>query len=143
MSQLSGKWALVKSENLDNYMTAIGVTDETNHAKAKEILEKTGEGGLVEHYMVESGKSIHRNFYLGGNLIRESPTVPFNTEVSGPSMDGRIAKFTLIEDSPTKVTRIEKFDSVTATSVSEVHGDEMVMTLVGGGVECKRTYKKV
>ena len=143
MANLNGKWQLVSSENFDAYMQKIGVTDE-NRAKGKDVLEKTGPGGLVEEYVIESGKSIKRNIYIGGSLMRESQAAPFNTQVQGPSVDGRTAKITLKEESANKVTRHEIFDGgVEATTVSEVTGDQLITTLTSGGVTSKRTYKKV
>jgi len=143
MANLNGKWQLEKSENFDKYMQAIGVTDE-NRAKGKDVLEKMGAGGLVEEYVIVSGTSIKRNIYIGGQLVRESQPAPFNTELTGPSIDGRTAKITLTENGPNKITRHEKFDNgVEATTVSEVHGGELVTILTGGGVTSKRSYKKI
>jgi len=143
MASLNGKWQLTGSEGFDKYMQTIGVTDE-NRAKGKDILEKAGPGGLVEEYVIESGKSIKRNIYIGGQLLRESKAAPFNTEVTGPSLDGRTAKITLTENGSTKVTRHETFENgLQATTVSEVKGDELHTTLTCSGVVSKRVYKKV
>jgi len=143
MAALNGKWQLVSSENFGKYIQAIGVSDD-NIAKAKDMLEKMGAGGLVEEYVIVPGKSIKRSISLGGQVLKESPTVPFNTELSGPSLDGRTAKIMLTENGPNKLTRVEKFDNgIEATTVYEAKGDELFTTLSAAGVVSKRNYKKI
>jgi len=143
MALLNGKWALYSSEKFDEYMKAIGVDDE-NRAKGVATLNKTGAGGLVEEYVIDSDKSIKRQIYVGGQLVKESPAIPFGKEVSGPSLDGRTVKLTLTRTGPGQVTRNEQFDNgVTSTTVIEANRDELVSTLTAGGVTSVRKYKKV
>jgi hypothetical protein len=143
MAAFNGKWQLSTSEGLDKYMQTIGVTDE-NRAKGKEVLEKVGIEGFAEEYAIVPGKTIKRCIYVGGKLVKEGQPFPFNSEVTGPSLDGRNCKITITENGPNKVTRVEKFDNgVEATTVTELKGDELVTTLTSGSVVSKRTFKKI
>jgi len=143
MASLNGKWALISSEKFNEYLKATGA-DEATLAKVAELLNKAGVDGLIEEYFVESGKSIQRNFYLGGKLFRESPVIPLGEEVSGPAMDGRIVKITVKEEGANKLTRHEALETgQTTDTVLEVHGDEMITTLTCGGVVSTRKYKRV
>jgi len=142
MTHLNGKWALTSSVDFEPYMKAIGVADD-QRAKAHESLEKTGEGGLVEEYIITAGVSVQRKIYIGGQLVKESPAIPFGKEVNGPSLDGRTCQLKITENSPDKFTRHEVFGTVESNTIYEVHGDELVATLSAGGATSTRKYKKV
>jgi hypothetical protein len=143
MTHLNGKWALTSSANFEPYLVAIGVADD-QRAKAHESLEKTGAGGLVEEYIITAGATVQRKIYLGSQLVREGPTIPFGKEVTGPSLDGRTCQLTITENGPDKFTRSEVFGgTIKSTTVYEVHGDELVATLSSGSATSVRKYKKV
>jgi len=142
MTALNGKWSLVSSDKFDDYIKATGADDATR-AKVGELLGKAGSDGLIEEYIIEAGKSARRNFYLGGKLFKESPTVPIGSEVSGPAMDGRTVKVTVTEEGANKLRRHEAFETGQITdTVLEVHGDEMTTTLTCGSVVSTRKYKR-
>jgi len=143
MAHLNGKWALYSSENFEAYLKAIGVADD-QRAKAHEMLEKTGEGGLVEEYTVTPGATVKRNIYIGGQLARESQPIPIGKDIpNAPSLDGRTCELKVTENSADKITRHEKFGNIVSDTTYEVQGGELVATLTAGGVTSVRKYKKV
>jgi len=143
MAHLSGKWALYSSDNFEAYLKAIGVADD-QRAKAHELLEKTGAGGLVEDYTVTPGVSVKRNLYLGDQLVRESPAIPIGKDIpDAPSLDGRKCQLKVTENSADKITRHETFGSVVSDTTYERQGDELIATLAAGGVTSVRKYKKI
>lgn len=141
---LNGSWNLVSSENFENYIEAIGVTGE-NREKALKLLLSTGDGGLVENYVIDSTKNtIKRSVFHGGNLFKESPAISLNTEVEGPALDDRIIKLKTTVDGLNRLTRHEKGSNYESTVVYEVNGNDLVVTLkTDNGVKSVRKYKKV
>lgn len=144
MAALNGNWALVSSENFEAYINAIGVTGE-NRDKALKLLQTTGDGGLMEKYEVDlAANTVKRYIYFDGKLFKESPIVPLNKEVEGAALDDRVIKVSVITEGTNRLIRHETGTDYSATIVSEVHGNDLTVTLTTStGVTSVRKYKKV
>jgi hypothetical protein len=140
MANLNGTWELTGSDHFEEYMKAIGVTDD-NRAKALSLMTKTGPGGYVEVFEV-TGTTIKRTITIGGQEQSASPAVPFGKEVDGQSLDGRPIKVTLTIDGPNKLIRNEVGPNYKSTITTVADGDKRTTTLESGGVKATRTFKK-
>jgi len=129
---LTGKYTMIKSENFDEYMQAVGVGFVLRKMAATatpttEIKEENGDWNIKT---ITTFKTTEIKFQLGKEFDEETA-------------DGRKCKSTITQDGDSKLVHTQICGDKTYTILREFTDDEMKMTLDAPGVVCTRVYKKV
>ena len=138
MSAFAGTYYTAATDNLEAYSRAIGVSDEMIE-KAR-VMEKTGPESVHLEIVVD-GKKVTKNYHYKGQVhFSETLTVGEEVEITG--MGGRTRKVLLTKEGDSKFVTKESgpYDS---TTTYDLEGDEIAVTLCGGGVTATRKYKKL
>jgi len=129
---LVGKWKQDRHENLEAYLKEVGV----NIAKRKLVLtvsptmEIKVDGNNFEITQATTFTKQEMKFTLGEKFNTDMPGIFDGKFEAQASLDGEKL---IIECSPAgKQTKI----------IRELVGEELVMTMIVGDIECKRIFKK-
>jgi len=145
MAAFNAKWQLVHVENLEAFHNAINTPDAHKNV-LRAIAEglKTNPGGYAEELTVDkaAGK-VQRAVYILGEKKRDSGLLDLGKETEHQAVDGRLVKSRIELESDNKIVMHEKGADFEATLTLTVAGDEMTVTMTGGGVTAVTKYKKV
>ncbi|XP_046584448.1 fatty acid-binding protein, heart-like isoform X2 [Haliotis rubra] len=136
MANLAGKWEIFSSDNFEEYMTAIGVSNE-NIDKAKSALSAGSK--LVQDLSNNGSSWTIKTITKAGE---KEVTFTLGEEFSTATLDGRPVKVVVTEEGGSLV-ETQKGDGFETKNVRTASGDEMVMTMTGSGATCTRKYKKI
>ncbi|XP_046584447.1 fatty acid-binding protein, heart-like isoform X1 [Haliotis rubra] len=131
-----GRWELFSSEGFDEYMKAIGVSNE-NIDKAKSALSAGSK--LVQDLSNNGSSWTIKTITKAGE---KEVTFTLGEEFSTATLDGRPVKVVVTEEGGSLV-ETQKGDGFETKNVRTASGDEMVMTMTGSGATCTRKYKKI
>lgn len=135
MANFLGKWRLQSSENFTALLAACGAPPEKVE-KAK-VFELTGDKSVIEEVYI-NGKTIGRRLYKPDGTLHSDKSVEIGVETDTTSLDDRPIKVKLTIVNDNKVIREEKGANYSVTITSEVSGNNMTQTFVGGGVTSTR-----
>jgi len=128
-----GKWQLVKSENFDEYMKAVGVGLMTRKVAntVKPLVTISQNGDEISIHTESTFKTTDIKFKFGQEFDEETA-------------DGRRCKSTITLEGGNKLIHKQVVDGKAMVMTREFKGDTLDMTLDSGtGVISKREYKKV
>lgn len=131
MSNLTGRFEMISSENYGEYLRAVGVsTIQRNLAeKSKPTLEITSAGGKWTIKTLSALKNTEITFTPGEDFDEQTP-------------DGRQSKSTVtIEGS--RLIHVQRIGGSEATTVSEFGATEMKQTYTTGGVTATRVFRRL
>lgn len=133
-SDLCGKWKICASEYFDEYMKAVGVSDENRAIANKHF---SSDSDLQQEISQDGGNwSIKTITSLGEREV----TFKIGEEYNSATLDGRVVKVTTLIDGNSLV-ETQKGDGFESKISRKKEGDLMIMTMTGGGVVCTRKYK--
>lgn len=132
MSQFVGTWDFVSSDNMDKYLSAMGVgfmlRKVAGQVKPRVVFERDGKNWTIS--MTSTFKNQTTKF---------TEEVPFE-EVT---LDGRNSTNVVRVESDTKMVQEQTVGDMKNTIVREIVNGQFVQTLNGGGVTASRTFNKV
>lgn len=136
MASVIGKWKIQKSEHFDEYMKAIGVTDE-KRADAHKYLSDGSD-------MTQAFSADGNNWTMVTSTVmgEREFTFTLGQEKDSMTLDGRAIKVTFTVDGDNLV-ETQKGDGFECKHVRSGSGDTLTMTLTGNGVMCTRTFSRV
>ncbi|KAL4224164.1 Plasma membrane ATPase proteolipid 2 [Mactra antiquata] len=136
MASVVGKWKIENSDNFEEYMKAIGISDE-KRATAHKFLS-TGSN------MTQEFSSDGDNWTMTTNTAAGERAFPFTLgkEMDSMTLDGRAIKVIFTVDGDSLVEK-QKGDGFECTHVRKGDGNTLTMTLTGGGQTCIRSFSKV
>lgn len=137
MASVLGKWKIEHSDHFDEYLKAIGVSDE-NRAKALAVL--SDGSGMTQEFKAEGDNwTLTTSTAAAGERIFQ---FTIGKEADSLTLDGRKIKalFTIDGDSLVEKQTGDGFECI---HVRKGDGNKMTTTLTGGGQTCVRTFSKV
>ncbi|XP_051730984.1 fatty acid-binding protein, brain-like [Ctenopharyngodon idella] len=124
-------WTLVDSQNLDEFMKALGVDSAIrqmgNDAKPTIVISHEGDKVVLKTL---------------GSVISTEISFKLGEEFDETTADGRQAKSTVTLEGESLV-HIQRWDDKEAKIVREIKDGKMINTLTFEGVQSVRTYEKV
>ncbi|XP_067835705.1 fatty acid-binding protein, liver-like [Heptranchias perlo] len=125
-----GTWKLVKTENFDDYMKALGVSGVLRKLanKAKPTTTISMNGDTITLQTDSTVKITKIQFKLG-------------VEFDEITADDRKTKTTVIMDNG-KMIQTQRWEGKETTLVRELKGDKLILTCTLGDVVCTRIYEK-
>jgi len=143
MAQFNGKWKLVSSENAEAFLNAVNAADDFKaqiRGLASEV--KANPGLYVEEIRVDcAANTIQRIVTIKGEVKKDSGVAKIGEEVEG-KCHGKPAKMRLAKESDNKIVRTEVGADFNSSSTLEVTGNQLTLTLVGGGVTAVEKYER-
>jgi len=133
MAGFEGKWKLETSENFDEYMKALGVSYLVRKmgAAAKPVMT-VSYAGDSDLWTVKSESSVKTSEF----------TFKFNQEFDETTADGRKVKSSMVKDSDTKWTQVQKGDPPSTITRELTDPNTLVAICVAKDVSSKRVYKR-
>lgn len=132
MSKFNGTYEMQKSENIDEFLDALGVGQVVNEASKTfaPIVEVEIEGDRYVFRTVSSFKTSVLSFKLNEEFEDERHT------------DGKQVRSVVVKEGDNKFVQTQHGPKV-VTIVREFNKDELIVTGHCDGSTCKFTYKKV
>ncbi|XP_048064262.1 fatty acid-binding protein, brain-like [Megalobrama amblycephala] len=123
-------WILVDSQNLDEYMKALGIDSAIRQlgSVAKPSIVISHEGDKVVLKML-------------GSVIRTEISFKLGEEFDEITADGRQAK-SIVTLEGESLVHIQRWDDKETKIVREIRDGKMINTLTFEGVQAVRTYEK-
>lgn len=136
MASVTGKWKIEHSENFEDYMKAIGVAEE-RRAEAHKFL--SDGSGMTQEFSAEGD-----NWTIVTSTGKGDREFKFTLgqEANSVTLDGRPIKVIFTVDGDSLVEK-QTGDGFECTHVRKGSGNQLVMTLTGGGTTCTRTFSRV
>lgn len=136
MASVLGKWIIQSSDNFEDFMKAIGVSDE-KRAEAHKFL--SDGSGMTQEFKADGDKWTQVTTTAAG--VREV-TFTIGQETDSMTLDGRKVKVVFTIDGDSLLEK-QTGDGFECTHVRKGDGNTLTMTLTGGGQTCIRKFSKV
>lgn len=136
MASVIGKWKIEKSEHFDEYMKAIGVSDE-KRAEAHQFL--SDGSGMTQEFRADGDNWTQITTTAAGERDFH---FTIGQEADSLTLDGRKVKVVFTIDGDSLVEK-QTGGGFECTHVRKGDGNTLNMTLTGGGQTCVRTFTKV
>jgi len=135
MSALNGKWTQTGSEKMEDYLkeVGLGMIKRKLVLALSPVMDISIDGNKVNIKTCTTFSSQEMSFTVGEDFETDMPGI----------CDGKFNASAVMDGDKMIVTAVPSTATIKGTTTTrEIVGEQLVMTMVCGAVECKRFFKK-